>query len=247
MKTTKLAIEHAQDGMTVVLGDLKRAATFKEIDALTGVDNIRGALRRTQSASVTVAENAVEVRQTSEAIKRAADLRLSELLAGVKAPEDVEATARLEGKSNMTEAHGLKIVGGLPKSVIRQAEAAIKLHHRESKNPVRSLAILHKVPPAKRAAVFATLKDVPTLREAVLRVIPDFVPTVAAKPAVDPVVVPKWLRDYQARVLQVVALALVLRGAVEAAIKDPAKVRGIGPAQDALTEAMRLVVAPRNK
>jgi hypothetical protein len=241
MRTPKLAIENAVDGMTRVNGELKRASTFKEIEAIKGTDNIRKALRRTQAASVSVAEGAVEARQVSEAIKRTADLRFAELIGSIKAPEDVETIANIEGRKNRAEVHDLHTVGNLPKLTVKLAEAAIKRNHRESKNPVRAIQAMRHVPPKKVAAVLERLKDVPTIREAIALEIPDFIPTPVAKPAAAPVVVPHWLRDYQAWTLRVVASAIKLRGAVEAAVKDlsPRNRQAMKKAEEDLSDAVK--------
>jgi hypothetical protein len=241
MKKTKLAIERAVDGMVNVNSELKLASTFNEVDAIQGIEGTRDALNRTRTASMVVAESAVEARQTSEAIKRTADMRLAELLTKINAPEDVEAIAAQHGKTSRVEAHALKIVGGLPAYVRKAAEKAIKDNNRGSKNPVKSLAILNQVPPKKRLEAIAKLEDHPTLREAVLAVIPDFYPTPTPKPVTAPVVVPKWLLDYQAQTLKVVAVALKLRGAVEAAVKDPDKQTAIVTVELALTREVNLL------
>jgi hypothetical protein len=218
MKKSKLAIEQAQSGMVAVLGNLREAATFREVDAIRGDDNVRDALRRTSTAGTVVAEHAVDARHQAEAIRRVAELRLAALLAPMT-PLEVQQTAEREGVTNKQKAQQLAMTGRLPASTIKAAERAVHEHNRQSKVQPKDYSLLTPLTPPQRKQAIAKLADVPTMREAVAAVCPTFVPKAPVIPAKPADVVPKAWRDYQVRVLQVVADAIKLRELVATCIK----------------------------
>jgi hypothetical protein len=243
MKKSKLSIEIAQSEMVSVMGHLKTASSFREVDAIQGDTSIRDALRRTSTASTVVAEHAVDARHQAEAIRRVAKLRLAALLAPMT-PVEVCQTAEREGVTSKIEAQQLAAVGRLPAGTVKAAERAVHEHNRQSKVQIKDFSLLTPLTPPQRKQAIAKLADVPTMREAVAAVCPTFhpkEPVIEAKPAD---IVPASVRKYQTLTLGVVAEALKLRGLVETLVRNPTSAEAVDRTftqQGKLEEAVTLL------